>query len=56
MRAQSLLTHFHCKEIEVSGSVKKPHPIKLITKPWVFPYSMERAFSQKELNDDKHWP
>jgi glycine dehydrogenase len=34
-----------------------PHPIKLITQPWQFPYSMERAFfPQKELKNEKHWP
>lgn len=47
------------KEIDECHELLKnaPHPIKLIGQPWVFPYSMERAFFPiKGLKSEKHWP
>ena len=47
------------KEIDEQPELLKnaPQPIKLITKPWNVPYSMERAFfPQKTLRKKKHWP
>ena len=47
------------REIDEEPELLKnaPHPIKLISKPWNFPYSMEHAFfPEKELKKEKHWP
>ena len=47
------------REIDETPELLKnaPHPIKMVSKPWNYPYTMEEAFFPVEtLKKLKHWP